>query len=395
MFLVGKEECEAVEKVILSKKYFRYQGPNKETITSKCEEGWNQFLEASFSLLTTSGTNSLVVGMAAFGVGPGDEVIVPAYTFVATASAVMQVGAIPIIANIDETLTLDIDDVKSKITKKTKAIVAVHMDGLVCDLSSLQEICDANGLLLVEDAAQACGGTYKGQALGTVGAFGGFSFNVDKVISCGEGGLLVIKDKKHEKAYLKSLMLHDTACQFGLSLKEKLSSLPTTFGISSRLNEINSAILSVQLKRLPEILSTLRKTKKELVKECEQLGIKIFCGHDNEGDIGTILHVVASDPLTAMDVSKKLIQKGHRAGPPYLRPAHTCWSWYGGMNSEHYFVDGLNPFKATKEEYQYKKSDYLPTVKILSETIRIEINPFENESFKDDLIKDLKEILKL
>lgn len=395
MFLVGNEECDAVRDVILSKKYFRYQGPGIETITSSCEKDWCSFLDSNFSLLTTSGTNSLVVGMAAFGVGPGDEVIIPAYTFVATASAIMQVGAVPIIANIDETLTLDIEDVKSKITSKTKAIVAVHMDGLICDLDNLLDICEKNNLLLVEDAAQACGGKYKGKSVGTIGAFGGFSFNVDKVISCGEGGLLTIKNENYREQFLKSFMLHDTACQFGITKKDDLSTIPTTFGISTRLNEINSAMLRVQLERLPNILAKLRLTKSEILTKAKSIGLKVLEGHDKDGDIGTVLHVVANDPIMAMNASKSLIESGFRAGPPYLRPAHACWSWFTGMNENNYFVQGLNPFLLSENKYEYKKQDYLPTLKVLSETIRIELNPFDNEDILESLPNALKKAFKL
>lgn len=392
MYVVGKEEVEALEKVVLSKNYFRYRGPKVETITTACEQDWQQFLNTSFTLLTTSGTNALVVGMAAFGIGPGDEVIIPSYTFVATASAVMQVGAIPVIANIDESLTLDIKEVEEKISDKTKAIVAVHMDGLISDLDGLKKLCQQKGILLVEDAAQACGGTYKGQAVGTIGSFGGFSFNMDKVISCGEGGLLVIHEKEKNKEYLRSLVTHDTACQYGQTHKEDLKELPRFFGISSRLNDINSAMLKVQLERLPSILSVLRQNKKELVSFAESLGHKIYLGHDQEGDIGSILHLKCADPMAAIEVSKKIMQAGMKAGPPYLRPAHACWQWFEAMTKDHYFVDGLNPYRLSEKDYSYKKQDFLPTLKILSETVRIELNFFENPGLKEKLKEVLKSI---
>ncbi len=390
MYVVGKEEIKAIEEVVLSKKYFRYLGANQESITNACEKDWNHYLHSSFSLLTTSGTNALVVGMAAFGIGPGDEIIIPSYTFVATASAIMQVGAIPIIANIDETLTLDLEDVKEKISPKTKAIVAVHMDGLICDLDGLKQLCEEKQILLVEDAAQACGGTYKGDFVGTIGAFGGFSFNVDKVISCGEGGLLVIKDKKYEKQFLQSLVTHDTACQYGQTLKEKLSDLPSFFGLSTRLNNINAAMLKVQLERLPHILRELRKTKKELVQYAKDCGHEVLLGHDLEGDIGTVLHLKASDPLAAIDFSKKIIDLGIKAGPPFLRPAHACWQWFEAMEKDHYYVKGLNPYRLTDKDYSYKKQDFLPTVKVLSETIRVELNFLENKNLKEQFKAILK-----
>ncbi len=388
MFKVGKEEVKAIEEVVLSQKYFRFQGENVPTNTSQCEDEWREYLRASYCLLTTSGTNSLVVGMAAFGIGTGDEVIIPSYTFVATASAIMQVGAIPIIANIDHTLTLDPNEVRSKISPRTKAVVAVHMDGLICDLDSLAKICDEHNILLVEDAAQACGGEYCGQAVGTIGAFGGFSFNVDKVISCGEGGLLVVKDEKFHEQYLKSLVTHDTACQFGRTLKNKISSLPKFFGLSTRLNEINSAMLRVQLQRLPEILNELRNLKSDLMSYSESIGLTVMKGHDDQGDIGSVLHVRCQDPVDTMEKSKVLLAEGFKAGPPYLRPAHACWQWFEAMKEGAYFVEGLNPYNLSDQTYSYTKQDFLSTLEILGGCLRLELN-FLGDQERVELCKEL------
>lgn len=374
MYKVDKKEIEAAAKAIESKNYFRYQGPGKETITSQCEKDWNTYLSSPYSLLTTSGTNSLVVGMAAFGIGPGDEVIIPAYTFVATASAVMQCGAIPIIANVDETLTLDCKDVLSKITPKTKAVVAVHMDGLISDLDQLLKICCDHNLLLVEDAAQACGGEYKGKKVGTLGAFGGFSFNVDKVISCGEGGLLTIGHNNFEKEFKRAFVTHDTAAQYGVTMKDRLAESAGFFGLSTRLNEINSAILSEQLKKLPSILDELRERKNFLRDYFKSESVPFREGHDIKGDIGTNIHLIGKDPIHAVQMTKTFVKEGFRAMPPHFRPAHVCWQWFDGMSANDYFVPGLNPYKLTNETYEYKKADYLQTVQIISETCRLEID---------------------
>lgn len=374
MYEVGKDELEAIEAVLSSKKYFRYQGKDVETVTSLCEKEWQTYQKAPFCLLTTSGTNALVVGMAAFGIGPGDEVIIPSYTFVATASAVMQVGAIPVIANIDDSMTIDPKEVISKISERTKAVVAVHMDGLICDLEELAKICCDHKLLLVEDAAQACGGTYKGVPVGSYGAFGGLSFNVDKIISCGEGGLLVIGHENFEKQYKKAFVTHDTASQYGLTKKEDLDEVSGFFGLSTRLNEINSSILRAQLKRLPDILVKLRGRKQLLINEFKKHQIPMRLGHDNDGDIGTNIHVKCSDPLHTLELTKKLIQNGYRAMAPQLRPAHACWQWMSSMTKDQYYVDGLNPYSLTDKSYSYEKAHFIRTVQILGETLRIEIN---------------------
>lgn len=392
MYKVGKEEIEALNKIIESRKYFRYQGPEQETQTSLCEKEWQDFLNVPYALLNTSGTNSLVIGLASFGIGPGDEVIIPSYTFVATASAVMQVGAIPIIANIDDTLTIDLEDVKKKITSRTKGVIAVHIDGLICNIDGLLNICQDKNILLFEDAAQACGGLYQGKSVGTFGSFGAFSFNMDKVITCGEGGLLVIGDSSQKDIYLRALSTHDTPCQFGQTYKKQLSEIPRFFGLSTRLNEINSAMLRVQMSRLPDLLKSLRDTKSEILDFAQSLGLNIHLGHDQKGDIGSILHINCSDPMTAIEKSKKFLNRGIKASPPYLRPAHACWQWFKGMTKDHYYVDALNPFKLSDQIYEYKKQDYLPTIKLLGEVIRVELNFIEDPEGIESLKEALKEI---
>lgn len=390
MYKVGKEEIEAINNIIESRKYFRYQGPEQETQTSLCEKEWQEFLNVPYALLNTSGTNSLVIGLASFGIGPGDEIIIPSYTFVATASAVMQVGAIPIIANIDDTLTIDLEDVRKKITSRTKGIIAVHIDGLICNLNGLLQICHEKNILLFEDAAQACGGSYQGKPVGTIGSFGAFSFNMDKVITCGEGGLLVIGDNSQKKTFLRALSIHDTPCQFGQTFKDQLTEIPSFFGLSTRLNEINSSMLRVQMTRLPNIIKSLRDTKADVIDFAKSLGLKVHLGHDKEGDIGSILHISCSDPMTAISKSKNFLDRGIKASPPYLRPAHACWRWFKGMTKDHYYVNGLNPYNLTNHEYIYKKQDYLTTIKLLGEVIRIELNFIENPNG----ITTLKEVLK-
>jgi 8-amino-3,8-dideoxy-alpha-D-manno-octulosonate transaminase len=370
---VGKAEIEAISKVVESTQYFRYQGPGVQTQTSIAEKEWAEALKASFCLLNTSGTNALVVGMAAFGIGPGDEVIIPSYTFVATAAAVMQVGAIPIIANVDETLTLDLEDVKRRITPETKAIVAVHIDGLICDLEGLAAICCERELFLVEDAAQALGASYRGTPIGTYGAFGGFSFNRDKVISCGEGGLLVIGPKGFEKQAKRAFITHDTPCQYGFTMKDELSSEAGFFGLSTRMNEINASMLRSQLARLPDIVEVLRKRKKILMDYLEVRGFQTRRGHDCAGDNGSVVHLKGVDPLYILAATKALIGQGIKAMSPTMRPAHASWQWVQGMSEADYYVKGLNPYVLSKKKYSYPKADFVQSIQILGSTLRIPV----------------------
>jgi 8-amino-3,8-dideoxy-alpha-D-manno-octulosonate transaminase len=395
---VGKAEIDAITKVVESTQYFRYQGPGVETQTSLAEGEWRNFLEASFCLLNTSGTNALVVGMAAFGIGPGDEVIIPSYTFVATAAAVMQVGAIPIIANVDETLTLDLEDVRKRVTAETRAIVAVHIDGLICDLEGLAKICSDHELYLVEDAAQALGASYKGTPIGSYGSFAGFSFNRDKVISCGEGGLLVIGSDNFEREAKRAFITHDTASQYGFSMKEELSSEAGFFGLSTRMNEINASMLRSQLVRLPAIVEILRERKKFLMEQLEFNGLEVRRGHDCRGDNGSVVHLKGPDPLYIVAATKALIAQGIKAMSPSMRPAHASWQWVQAMSEADYYVKGLNPYRLTKKKYDYPKAEFLQSIQILGSTLRIPIpgsslcNDSEFEGFCERVCLILKGI---
>ncbi len=394
MYWVDENEKKEVCDVIGSKNYFRYQGPGVETKTSTCEKLWCDYLETDFALLVTSGTNALVVGMAAFGIGPGDEVIIPAYTFVATASAVMQVGAIPVIANIDESLMIDPRELERCYSDRTKAVIAVHMDGMICDLDAIQSFCKHKKIYLFEDAAQACGGEYKGQKVGTIGDFGAFSFNMDKVISCGEGGLLTIKKDLYLEEKKRAFITHDTASQYGETMKKELAEMGPFFGISSRLNEINSAMLSEQLYKLPKILEKLRERKRMWTTALSKAEISYYQGHDSDGDCGTCIHIRLSDPMAAVMLTKKLIAKGIKALPPHFKPAHACWQWMNAMSKKDYYVQGLNPYRLSDKEYKYEKAQFVTSVMIIGQCLKIVFDLNNSIDEEEQRIKEVISIIK-
>ena len=204
VYKIGNEEVEAIKEVIRYSKFDRYiDGDN--SITTRFEREFSEKIGTNYSLAVSSGTAALICGLAAMEIGPGDEVIIPSYTYIATALAVLAVGAIPIIAEIDESLTIDPADISSKITTHTKAIIPVHMRGLPCNMSDILQIATQYKLLILEDSAQACGGSYKGVRLGALGDAGMFSFNHYKNITCGEGGALVTNNLK---IYQRAIIQH-------------------------------------------------------------------------------------------------------------------------------------------------------------------------------------------
>ena len=204
--------------------------------------------------LVSSGTAAVSVALAVAGIGAGDEVIMPTFTFVASFEAILMLGAVPILVDIDDSLTLDIESVKDAITPKTKAIMPVHMCGSMADLDALRSICDEHGLLLIEDACQAIGGTYNGKPLGTYGDIGCFSFDFVKTVTCGEGGAIVTNNTDYYRAADQfSDHGHDHVG------KDRGAEHHPFLGYNFRISELNAAVGLAQAKRLPEFLAIQKR----------------------------------------------------------------------------------------------------------------------------------------
>lgn len=216
--------------------------------------------------LVSSGTAAVSVAMALAGVGAGDEVIMPTFTFVASFEAVLMLGATPVLVDIDDTLTLCPDAVKKAITSKTKAIMPVHMCGSMANLDALQEICESNSLFLIEDACQAIGGTYNGKYLGTIGDVGCFSFDFVKTVTCGEGGAIITNTKDLAiKADLYQDHGHD---HIG---NDRGAETHPYLGYNFRISELNAAVGLAQFKRLDEFLALQKKNYTNLREELKHL----------------------------------------------------------------------------------------------------------------------------
>ena len=193
---IDDEEREAVVDVVESGALFRYYGPNQPTHVAALEEQARQFYGAPFALGVNGGTGGLIVAMSALGVGPGDEVIVPTFLWVSIVGAVVACNAIPVLCEVDDTFTLSVADLEEKITRRTKLIVAAHMAGAPCDIVRISKIATNRGIHLIEDCAQCNGGSVGGKMVGTFGTVGMFSFQINKNITAGEGGLLITSDEE-------------------------------------------------------------------------------------------------------------------------------------------------------------------------------------------------------
>ena len=248
-----KEVNDVLETGILMR--YGFDGPRKGIWKSKeLEEAICKRFGCHYAQLTSSGTAALTTAMSALGIGYGDEVITPSFTFVASFEAILSVGAVPVLVDIDETLTLAPDAVRKAITPKTKAIMPVHMCGSMADMDALLDICKEHNLILLEDACQSIGGTYKGKSLGTIGDAGTFSFDFVKTMTCAEGGVVMMKNKElYEKC--------DGYTDHGHDHKgaDRGADLHPFIGYNYRISELHAAVGLAQIQRVDEFLAIQKK----------------------------------------------------------------------------------------------------------------------------------------
>lgn len=306
-------------------------------------------------------------GMAALGIGPGDQVIVPAYTYIATAMAVVSVGTIPVIAEVDETLTIDPEDVEKKITPATKAIVPVHILGFPCNMDAICSIAKKHHLKIVEDACQADGARYHGKRLGTIGDAGALSFNVYKLISTGEGGALLTND---EALYQRALIYHDSnaVAFFGNQMegiKEELFC-----GAEYRTNEIQAAMLREQLKKMDDIIKSIRGIKGKIMEALKD-DFKFVPSNDIAGDLATTIAFSFDSEEEARSFAEK---NKETCSLPIDTGKHVYKHWTPIMKKRCAYHPLMDPFKmeANKNIVPDYQEDMCPkTLDLLSKTVYI------------------------
>ena len=370
MFRWGQEEAQAASRVILSGSLFRINSKYNEV--ANFENELKAKMGAAHCVCMNSGTAALTAGLAAIGVGPGDEVIIPAYTFIATAGAVLSVGAIPVICEVDATLTMDPDDVEKKISKYTKAIIPVNIMGFPCEMDRLAALSKKHNFAIVEDACQADGGSYKGRRLGSIGEIGAYSFNWFKIISAGEGGALVTSDLK---LYERAIIFHDIGSNFW-PYQQPITS-PSFNGRNYRVSEVTGAILREQLKRLDGILTDLRRVKKTIMDSVGDV-TGFAPSNDIEGDCGTCLPFQFPSIEEAISFEKKI--GGHR---PVNTEKHVFNFWPNVMEKRGGHSDAANPYLNPLNKdlnMDFTPASCKQSKDFLSRTVYMEMNPDWNEA---------------
>ncbi len=301
---IGAEEEQAVVEVIRSKRLFRYYGPHAgPSKTAEFEEAFARQMGVHYARAVNSGTAALICALVGAGVGPGDEVIVPAYTWIATATSVVMLGAIPVLAEVDESLTLDPEDVRRKITSLTRAIMPVHMRGAPAAMDALMTIAREHGLAVIEDVAQADGGSYQGKRLGSIGDLGCFSLQFNKIITTGEGGVITTNDRN---AYIRSSAYHDPT-SVGMGRGFSAEEAPNFAGQNYRASEFIGAVGLVQLGRLDGLLEAMRQRKQRIKAGIQGIpGLEFRHIHDAQGDASICIIMFLPTPEKAHEFGKAL-----------------------------------------------------------------------------------------
>ena len=352
--MIGEEEEAAVLEVLRSKRLFRHYGPNNTpSKVAELEEVYAAQRGRKYALAVTSGTASLLCALHGIGVGPGDEVIVPAYTWIATAAAVCATGAVPIVCEVDESLLMDPNDIENKITPYTKALIPVHMRGAPAQMDAIMAVARKHNLKVVEDTAQANGASYKGQWCGAIGDVGCYSLQYNKMLTSGEGGMLITDD---DLIWQRADMFHDVigVRKQGLHPTEKL------WGINFRMPELLAAVNLVQLTRLDGLLSNMR-ARKEMIKAgmadiTQRKGITFRAENDEAGDAAICTVFFMETPELAGQVAAALSAENIDAGVLY-RPDkhddHVYASWEAILGQRGWSAAG-DPWQWANRKIEYQ-----------------------------------------
>ena len=372
----------AVRELMRAKKLFRFYGvsPFQRSRVRQLERAFAARIGVARALAVNSGTSALVCGLTALGIGPGDEVIVPAYTWFSTASAVLAVGAVPVLAEVNESLNLDPGDVRRKLSPHTRALIPVHMRGAPAPMDEIMDLARQHGLRVLEDVAQATGGSFRGRALGSIGDAGAFSFQMSKIMTAGEGGMLTTADAD---VHRRAAMYHDAAAcpDLGIPLEEWLP------GVNLRMSELHAAVLLVQLGRVEALLADMRARKaqiKEAVRaRLESRGATFRTLHDEAGDTAIALIFFLPEASRTTRVTAALADDNIPASRLYqdmkLLPRdyidlHAYSTWAPILQKRTWTADA-GPWRRHPRDIAYSAEMCPRTMDLLRRAVHIDVSP--------------------
>ena len=382
MYEIGNQEVQAIKKIISKGKLFRYLE------NSECdffEKNYSKYLSIKHTALASSGTAALTAALVGLKIGPGDEVLIPAHTYMATAMSVLSVGAIPIIVDIDETLTIDPKALEDACGPLTRAVIVVHMWGTTCNMNTIMKIAKKKNLFVIEDACQGVGGGYEKKMLGTIGHVGAFSFNYYKNMTSGEGGAVVSNNKE----IIERAKCAIDPCHF--YWQGRKNSLKPFAANGSRASEFMGALLNVQLKRLPGMIKKMRAERNKILSSTQNLsnmGIKHSPLNSKNYDCGNYVFFKFNNTLDAENFTS--IFPAPIAGKT---GRHNYTEWDQILLKEGSFHQSLNPYKLSQNKkcrMNYSKNMCKSSLEILDKTIMIPTDPKNTKKDINNTIRNIK-----
>jgi dTDP-4-amino-4,6-dideoxygalactose transaminase len=358
---VGVREMVTLGRVIARGQLLRYRG-GEDGFTTKFEAQLSKKIGVKHTLTVNSGTSALISALVGAGIGPGDEVLVPAYTWVATAAAPLAVGAVPVLVDVDETLTMDAADIERKITPYTKAIMPVHMLNLVCNMDAITEVARRHKLLVIEDACQAVGLTYKGRRVGSIGDAGAFSFNQYKNLNSGEGGAVLTNNDHY---FARARMYHDVGSY--TRQYEFESNEPYFAGVNFRVSELTGAVLYAQLPRLDPMIHRL-KVRRKVLADALSRGKTMRVSPHNDPENAAGLSIIFDRATDA-----EAFAKGRRGVERLIDTGRHVYTNWIPVLTRRTFDERMNPYRWAKREIEYEPNMCQRTLDILQRTCRISL----------------------
>lgn len=390
--MLGEEEEQAVLGVVRAKRLFRYKGPQPgPSKTDELEKAFAAMVGVERALAVSSGTAALQCALMGVAVGPGAEVIVPAYTWISSAAAVVACGAVPVIAEIDESLTLDPRDVERKISVHTRAIMPVHMRGVPCRMDDIMAIARQRGIAVIEDVAQANGASYRERRLGSIGDAGCFSLQFNKILTAGEGGMVTTNDAAIWK---RAILYHDV----NAGGRHKMPEEEVVFGVNLRMPELLAAVALVQMKRHEALLSAMRQRKKAIIAAisdvCRRTGVRLQDVPDPEGDASVALILLLHSAPQAQEVTEALQAENIGARllyHPDVRDYHVYAHWGAILEQRTWTVDG-GPWRWAKRPIAYSLDMCQRSLDLLGRAFIIHVNPLYSDEDIEGIAKGINRV---
>jgi 8-amino-3,8-dideoxy-alpha-D-manno-octulosonate transaminase len=386
-----EKELQQLTEVHSSRQPFRWYGPGTQPPqkVATFEKEWASRMQTRFALAVTSGTSALQTALAALQIGPGDEVILPAWTWHSCFSSIVLAGALPVFAEIDESFNIDPADIEGKITPQTKVIMAVHLQGNPCDMDRIMSIANKHQLKVLEDCAQSVGASYKGRPLGSIGHVGIYSLQLNKTITAGEGGAVVTND---HILFERATRFHDLgALRPGHEKVLGQSKLDGFAAPNFRLNEFSGGVLLAQARKLDTIVEAVRGNTRRVYEGIRDLpGLRLRHLPDPEGELGSAVFL----GFSSKEQCERYMALMKKENVPAQRPAGSVILPISPHIERKLTVHPAWPSFNTErgKSIRYGASCCPRTIDILSRFAGVPVNPKFTRQDTDDIVAAIRKV---